>query len=172
MIRRCADADLSAIHTIVNEAAAAYRDVIPAECWHEPYMSRVELNAEIEAGVSFSGWHESGELLGVMGLQHVRDVTLIRHAYVRRAHQGRGIGGALLEALSTETTGTLLVGTWAAAAWAIRFYERHGFRLVSPDEKERLLMEYWQVPARQRETSVVLARSSRPSFDSTSGERS
>lgn len=139
MIRRCTDGDVLAIHAIVNEAADAYRGVIPADCWHEPYMSRAELDAEIAAGVSFSGWHESGELLGIMGLQQVRDVTLIRHAYVRSAHQGRGIGGALLEALSTGTKATLLVGTWAAAEWAVRFYERHGFRLVSPDEKDRLL---------------------------------
>ena len=156
MIRDCTDADLAVIETIVNDAAEAYRGVIPPDCWHEPYMARAELMAEIAGGVAFSGWYEGDELLGVMGLQAVRDVTLIRHAYVRRGYQGRGIGAALLTALRVRATGPLLVGTWAAAHWAIRFYEQHGFRLVPPTEKDRLLQTYWNIPARQRETSVVL----------------
>jgi len=156
MIRRCVDADFPAIEAIVNEAAEAYRGVIPADCWHEPYMTGSALNSEVEAGVSFWGWEQSGTLAGVMGIQHVRDVTLIRHAYVRTAHQGRGIGGALLRFFAEQATSPLLVGTWAAAEWAIRFYERHGFRLVSPAEKDRLLSTYWTIPSRQQETSVVL----------------
>ena len=159
MIRRCTEADLAAIEAIVNEAAEAYRGVIPADCWHEPYMPRHELLAEITAGVQFWGWEDAGALVGVMGLQQVRDATLIRHAYVRTAQQGRGIGGALLSELAGQATGPLLVGTWADASWAIRFYQRHGFRLVPPAEKDRLLNTYWSIPPRQQETSVVLAHS-------------
>ena len=157
MIRRCTDADVPAIHAIINEAAEAYRGVIPADCWHEPYMSREALAAEIAAGVEFAVWDRDGDVLGVMGLQVVRDVTLIRHAYVRRAYQGEGIGGALLDALRAQSNSRLLVGTWADARWAIRFYERHGFRLVPDEEKDRLLDTYWNISARQRDTSVVLA---------------
>lgn len=158
MIRRCTDLDLPSIEAIINEAADAYRGVIPDDRWHDPYMSRASLEAEIAAGVQFSGWEDAGALVGVMGLQHVRDATLIRHAYVRPSHQGRGIGGALLTALADEVTGPLLIGTWAAAVWAIRFYERHGFRLASPAEKDRLLTTYWNIPLRQQQTSVVLTR--------------
>ncbi len=158
MIRACTDADLPTIHAIINDAAEAYRGVIPADCWHEPYMSRTHLLGEITAGVEFSGWQERGELIGVMGVQNVRDVTLIRHAYVRPSHQGRGIGAALLKTLGSQVEGPLLIGTWAAAAWAIRFYERHGFRLVANEERDRLLETYWKISPRQRETSVVLAR--------------
>jgi GNAT superfamily N-acetyltransferase len=156
MIRRCTDDDIPAIEAIINEAAQAYRGVIPADCWHEPYMPREALLAEIAAGIMFSGWEDAGALVGVMGLQPVRDVTLIRHAYVRQAQQGRGIGAALLTALTRQTNGTLLVGTWADARWAIGFYERHGFRLALPAETSRLLQAYWNVPPRQREVSVVL----------------
>jgi GNAT superfamily N-acetyltransferase len=159
MIRRCADADFQAIEAIVNEAAQAYRGAIPADCWHEPYMTAAALAAEIAAGVEFWGWEDDGALSGIMGIQQVRDATLIRHAYVRTARQGQGIGAALLDFLADRATGPLLVGTWAAAAWAIRFYERHGFRLVSPAEKDRLLASYWSIPARQTETSVVLVHS-------------
>jgi GNAT superfamily N-acetyltransferase len=158
MIRRCTDGDLATIESIINEAADVYRGVIPSDRWHEPYMPRDELVAEVAAGVGFWGWDEAGALVGVMGLQRVRDVTLIRHAYVRRSHQSRGVGRELLTALSELATGRVLVGTWAAATWAIRFYERHGFRLVSAEEKDRLLDTYWTIPARQRDTSVVLER--------------
>ena len=157
MIRRCTDDDIPAIDAIINEAARAYHNVIPSDCWHEPYMSRQELLAEIAAGVNFWGWEDAGSLIGVMGIQQVRDATLIRHAYVRSGHQSRGIGGALLAALVNQGNGKLLVGTWAAAEWAIRFYQRHGFRLVTLEEKDRLLSTYWKIPARQQETSVVLA---------------
>src|SRR5579863_8149651 len=156
MIRPCSHTDFPAIEAVINEAAEAYRAAIPADCWHEPYMTASALQAEIDAGVNFWCWDDAGSLLGVMGIQPVRDVYLIRHAYVRTAHQARGIGGSLLSFLVERTTGPLLVGTWAAAVWAIRFYERHGFRLASPQEKDRLLATYWSIPARQRETSVVL----------------
>ncbi len=156
MIQRCKDADFAAIETIINTAAEAYRGVIPEDCWHEPYMTRASLMAEIAAGVNFWGWIDSGTMAGVMGLQKVRDATLIRHAYVSPAWQGRGVGGALLTELAGQASGRLLVGTWAAATWAIRFYERHGFQLVSTEEKDRLLDTYWSIPVRQRETSVVL----------------
>ena len=157
MMRRCSEADISQMHDIINEAAGAYRDVIPADCWHEPYMPLEELLAEIAAGVNFWGYEDSGSLVGVMGLQQVGDATLIRHAYVQPAHQSRGIGGKLLELLIRDVSGQLLVGTWAAAEWAIGFYQRHGFRLVTAEEKDRLLTTYWKISPRQRETSVVLA---------------
>ena len=158
MIRPCTSADLPVIDSIINEAAEKYRGVIPADCWHEPYMSRAELEAEIAAGVRFSGWEEAGVLIGVMGVQRVKDATLIRHAYVRTSHQGRGIGGALLNALTKNVEGKLLIGTWADAAWAIHFYQGHGFQLMPPEEKNRLLGIYWNISDRQRDTSVVLAR--------------
>jgi GNAT superfamily N-acetyltransferase len=158
MIRRCTDGDVSAIHAIINDAAEAYRGVSPADCWHEPYMTRDHLGDELAAGVEFSGTFDGETLVGVMGLQKVLDVTLIRHAYVRPSHQSKGIGGALLRTLATDVAGPLLVGTWADATWAIRFYERHGFRLVSSDDKDRLLATYWTISPRQRDTSVVLTR--------------
>lgn len=156
MIRRCDAADVETILAVVNDAAQAYRGVIPPDRWKEPYMTSGELQREIADGVVFWGYEDGGRLVGVMGLQHVADVTLIRHAYVRTAHQHRGIGAALLAALRAQTARPVLVGTWAAATWAIHFYERHGFRLVPSDEKERLLRKYWSVPERQIETSVVL----------------
>lgn len=162
MIRPCDFADLEAIHTIIDDAAEAYRGAIPAECWQEPYMTRAALESEIEDGVRFWAWDESGHLIGVMGVQPVRDVTLIRHAYVRTAYRSKGIGGALLDFLAERISGSLLVGTWAAAVWAIRFYEKHGFQLVSATEKDRLLATYWSISPRQRETSVVLARGTVP----------
>ena len=156
MIRRCREDELAAIGAIVNAAAVAYRGVIPEDRWHEPYMGPAELEAEIAAGVKFWGYEDGGELIGVMGIQPVKDVTLIRHAYVSPAAQGRGIGGALLAALDARGTGQMLVGTWAAASWAIRFYERHGF--VAVDDPGTLLRRYWSIPERQIETSVVLAK--------------
>ncbi len=157
MIRQCSDSDIPAMEAIINEAARAYQGVIPPDCWHEPYMPRRELLDEIGAGVRFWGWEDLGSLVGVMGIQEVKDATLIRHAYVLSAHQSRGIGGALLEGLVRQSSGQLLVGTWAAAAWAIRFYQRHGFRLVPTVDKDQLLRRYWKISERQRETSVVLA---------------
>ena len=157
MIRRCTAEEFETIYEIVNDAARAYQGVIPEDRWREPYLPREELRHEIGAGVRFWGWEENGLLVGVMGLQQVQDVTLIRHAYVRTARRNRGIGGMILSRLKTQTDRPLLVGTWAAATWATRFYEKHGFHRVTPEEKNRLLRTYWSIPERQIETSVVLA---------------
>ena len=156
-LRLCRRDETDAMFAIVNAAAAAYRSVIPADCWHEPYMPRADLEREIAAGVTFWGCESDGALTGIMGIQPVKDVDLIRHAYVAPAHQGKGIGAALLAHLRTLTTRPILIGTWADAVWAIRFYERQGFVLTSPAQKNRLLKTYWTVSPRQIETSVVLA---------------
>jgi GNAT superfamily N-acetyltransferase len=156
-IRRCRDDERADILTIVNAAAEAYRGVIPADRWREPYMDARELEREIAGGVAFWGYEADGALLGTMGIQPVRDVDLIRHAYVLPAAQQRGVGGALLQQLRRLTARRMLVGTWAAADWAIRFYRRHGFELVSPERKTVLLSTYWTIPDRQIDTSVVLA---------------
>jgi GNAT superfamily N-acetyltransferase len=157
MIRRCNNRDFELIWTIINDGAQAYKGIIPADRWTEPYMSREKLRHEIDDGVVFWGYQESETLAGAMGIQDVQDVTLIRHAYVRTGNQKQGVGGRLLSHLRELTGGPVLIGTWADAAWAIRFYEKHGFRLVSPQEKDRLLKKYWIIPERQIETSVVLA---------------
>ncbi len=157
MIRVCIDDDFEAIFQIINDAAEAYRGIIPVDRWHEPYMPREELRAEVSAGVSFLGYEKDGELAGVMGTQDVQDVTLIRHAYVRTSQRGQGIGGELLGRIMGQATKPVLIGTWADAVWAVRFYENHGFKVVSTQEKETLLGKYWNVPDRQIETSVVLA---------------
>jgi N-acetylglutamate synthase-like GNAT family acetyltransferase len=157
MIRPCDAMDVPVMVEIINDAARAYRGVIPADCWAEPYMPEVELLREIEAGVQFWGFEEEGRLVGVMGIQHVLDVSLIRHAYVCTTVREKGIGGKLLEALRVQTSRPMLMGTWAAASWAVRFYEKHGFRLVTPDEKDMLLKKYWNISDRQVQTSVVLA---------------
>ena len=162
-IRRCREDEREAVLAIVNAAAAAYRGVIPDDRWHEPYMDARELDGEIAAGVVFWGYETGGALIGVMGIQAVGDVDLIRHAYVLPADQGRGVGGALLLHLRGLTSRRILVGTWAAAEWAVRFYRRHGFEQVSPERKTELLRAYWTIPDRQIETSVVLAD---PPFDS------
>ena len=156
-IRPCREDEHPAILAIVNAAAEAYRGVIPADRWREPYMPAHELDAEIAAGVAFWGYEADGELAGIMGIQPVRDVELIRHAYVSPGVQGRGIGSALLELLAARSTRPMLVGTWAAAEWAIRFYRRHGFEPVPAERAAALLREYWSIPERQIETSVVLA---------------
>jgi len=156
-IRPCRDDERPAMLAIINAAAEAYRGVIPDDRWHEPYMGVEELDREIAAGVAFWGYEEDGALLGVMGIQAVGDVDLIRHAYVRPGRQRGGIGGALLRHLCDAASRPMLVGTWAAADWAIRFYERHGFELVSEERKTELLRRYWAIPERQIETSVVLA---------------
>ncbi|MHB8845723.1 MAG: GNAT family N-acetyltransferase [Nitrospirota bacterium] len=157
MIRQCKHIEFEELYAIINDAAQAYRGVIPADRWKEPYMSREHLRQEIDDGVAFWGYVESGDLIGVMGIQDVQDVTLIRHAYVRTAFRGKGVGGILLSELKTMTVRPALVGTWKAAGWAVRFYEKHGFRLVTEQQKEQLLRTYWKVPERQVETSVVLA---------------
>jgi len=156
-IRRCGPDDFLPILGVINDAAAAYRGVIPEDCWHDPYMPETELRGEIAAGVEFWGVEREGALLGVMGMQPVADVTLIRHAYVADACRRRGVGASLLGHLRSRVRTPLLIGTWSAANWAIRFYRKHGFTVVDPRQKERLLRTYWTVSERQIETSVVLA---------------
>jgi len=162
MIRQCDENDFDEIHAIVNDGAQAYKGIIPADRWppnrwSAPYMPREKLRHEIDSGVGFWGYDDAGTLAGVMGIQHVEDVTLIRHAYVRTSHQRRGVGALLLAHLRHLTHDPVLIGTWADAVWAIRFYQRHGFALVPSATKDRLLRQYWSIPARQVETSVVLA---------------
>jgi GNAT superfamily N-acetyltransferase len=157
MIRRCGDRDFEQIWSIINDGAQAYKEIIPSDCWKEPYMSKSELEHEIQDGVAFSAWEEGGSFLGVMGVQEAQDVCLIRHAYVRTSSQNHGIGSRLLSHLKRLTPGPILIGTWADAERAIRFYEKYGFQMVSAEQKELLLRRYWKIPERQIETSVVLA---------------
>lgn len=157
MIRQCQPAELDDICAVINDGAAAYRGVIAADCWNDPYMSGGELRRELDAAVLFSGCYEGGRLLAVMGLQQVGDVALIRHAYTRTANQGTGMGTALLAHLRSQTDRPMLVGTWKAATWAVRFYQSRGFGLVNAPQKDALLRRYWTVPERQIEESVVLA---------------
>jgi len=157
MLRPCDNKDFESIYSIVNDAAKAYKDIIPEDRWKEPYMSGDELKHEIDQGVVFWGYEEDGELVGVMGIQHIQDVTLIRHSYVRTERQNQGVGAKLLSGLRRQTKSPILIGTWADAVWAISFYKKHGFRIVSQDDKDLLLKKYWSIPARQVETSVVLA---------------
>ena len=157
MIRPCDARDFTDIWTIINDGAQAYREVIPEDCWSEPYMTQEHLRHEMDEGVVFWGYEESTKLVGVMGIQHVQDVTLIRHAYVRTAQQKCGIGAQLLAYLRQLTDRPVLIGTWADATWAIRFYEKHGFQKLFPHEKDLLLKKYWSIPERQAKTSVVLA---------------
>jgi GNAT superfamily N-acetyltransferase len=167
-IRRCRDDERDAILDIVNRAAEAYRGVIPPDRWRDPYMPAPELDREIAAGVAFWGGEADGALAGVMGIQPAGDVDLIRHAYVAPGLQRRGVGSALLEQLAGAATRPMLVGTWAAAEWAIRFYRRHGFEQVSPARKTELLKRYWAIPDRQIEASVVLVLA-RPAIDDAAG---
>jgi len=157
MIRRCDDDDFDVIWAIINDGARAYAGAIPADCLKEPYMSKEHLQHEIAERVTFWGYDENGALIGVMGIQQVKDVTLIRHAYVRTNSQAQGIGGRLLSHLRGLAKAPMLIGTWADAIRAIHFYEKHGFQIISPSEKDRLLRKYWTIPERQIETSVVLA---------------
>ena len=157
MITRCNVTDFNTIYEIINDGAAAYKGVIPPDRWHEPYMTEEELKGQIEEGVEFWAFVEDGTIAGVMGIQFKGPVTLIRHAYVRTSKRNRGVGGKLLAHLRSIATTPVLIGTWAAADWAIAFYRKHGFRVVSQEEKEKLLRTYWSIPDRQVETSVVLA---------------
>jgi GNAT superfamily N-acetyltransferase len=159
-IRPCGEADLPALFSIVNDAAQAYKGIIPSDCWHEPYMPLDELKRQIRDGIAFWGYQSGGELVGVMGIQDRGEVTLIRHAYVQTAQRRKGIGEKLLEHLEDMTAKPILIGTWTAAAWAIRFYEKNGYRVLARAETERLLRRYWSIPERQIETSVVLASAS------------
>jgi Sec-independent protein translocase protein TatA/GNAT superfamily N-acetyltransferase len=157
LVRPLREDDAGRAVEIINRAAQVYHGQIPEDCWHDPYMPEEEFKAEIAAGVEFWGYEDQGRLIGVMGRQDLVGVTLIRHAYVDPEHQGQGAGARLLAKLLEDITGPVLVGTWAAAWWAIRFYEKHGFRLITQEEKNRLLNTYWTISPRQVETSVVLA---------------
>ena len=157
MIRKGTEEDFEEILNIINDAAVAYKGVIPPDRWHEPYMTDAELQAQIEDGVRFSCYVDNNEIVGVMGIQDKAEVELIRHAYVRTKQRNKGVGSLLLQELSRDAEKPILIGTWKAAEWATRFYQKHGFRLVEEEEKNRLLKKYWAIPERQVETSVVLA---------------
>ena len=159
MISPCEEKDFTIIYEIINDAANAYRGIIPADQWHDPYMTEEDLKRQINEGVQFWSYTEDGEIIGVMGIQFKKDVTLIRHAYVRTIKRKKGIGSQLLEHLCTISTTPVLIGTWADAKWAIEFYQKHGFRLLPEEEKNNLLRKYWTISTRQIETSVVLASS-------------
>lgn len=167
MLIKCQYKDFEEIYNIINDAAIAYKGIIPADRWNEPYMTEEELNRQIEDGVQFWGYVEGEKLIGVMGIQFKGEVTLIRHAYVSSKYRNKGIGSKLLKYLSSITTTPLLIGTWADATWAIDFYSKHGFRLLSKTETEMLLRKYWNIPDRQIETSVVLANADWKSLDQT-----
>lgn len=156
MIRQCKDEDFDVIYEIINESATAYKGIIPPDRWKEPYMPKEEFLGEIFDGVIFWVYEEDDKIVGVMGIQDVKDVTLIRHSYVLTERRNQGIGGRLLSHLREKTDRPLLIGTWADSVWAVKFYEKYGFRLVTESEKNRLLKKYWKIPERQVETSVVL----------------
>ena len=156
-VRQATVADRPAMFAIINDAAQAYRDAIPADRWHEPYMPMEELEREIGAGIVFWVAEDAGRMVGVMGIQDKGDVALVRHAYVSTKEQRKGVGRQLLRHVRGLAGKPILIGTWAAASWAIDFYRRNGFTQVSPQEKEELLRKYWTIPERQIETSVVLA---------------
>lgn len=161
-IRRSRTHEQGEILAVINAAAERYRGTIPADCWHEPYMSNEQLARDLAAGVNFWVYEDgNGEMAGVMGLQQVKDVTLVRHAYVLPSHQGRGIGGMLLRHLEELSDQAILIGTWADATWAIGFYEAHGYALISPQDTPALLHAYWDIPPRQVATSVVLMKLAR-----------
>jgi GNAT superfamily N-acetyltransferase len=157
MIHKLANADFQTILDIINDASLAYRGKIPSDCWKEPYMSSQELKEEIDCGVEFYGYTQNDRVVAVMGYQSIKDVTLIRHAYTYTSHQKRGIGEKLLSyLLGLAETNRVLVGTWEDALWAIRFYQKHGFKLLSRKETNQVLRKYWNIPKRQVETSVAL----------------
>ena len=157
MILKCEQTDIKEICEIINDAAVAYKGIIPADRWQDPYMPEEELEKQFDDGVQFWCWKEQGEMMGVMGIQNKDDVTLIRHAYVRSVYRNKGIGSKLLAHLASIATTPVLIGTWTAATWAIDFYKKHGFHVLSKPESENLLRKYWSIPERQIETSVVLA---------------
>ena len=158
LIRRSVDADFTAILAIINDAALAYRGVIPADRWHEPYMSAEALEDEVEDGVGFWVAEQDGAVAGVMGIQDKGDVALVRHAYVSSTSQRSGVGSKLLHHVEALVDKPILIGTWAAASWAIDFYRHNGFEVIDGDDKDRLLRTYWSIPARQIETSIVLRK--------------
>jgi N-acetylglutamate synthase-like GNAT family acetyltransferase len=158
MIRKCTNSDNDVVLEIINDGARAYKGVIPGDCWHEPYMSRAQLEKEIAVGVEFYAYEDAGNIAGVMGIQHFPDVTLIRHAYVRCAAQGKGVGSGLLQFLRAKTEKPILIGTWRDTPWSINFYKKHGFRVLSDKETDTLLSSgYWNITEAHRKSSVVLA---------------
>lgn len=157
MIRNYTDTDFEIVYKIINDSSQAYKGIIPTDRWHEPYMTKEELRSEINDGIKFYCYLDNDEIIGVMGIQNKEEVDLIRHAYIKTSGRRKGIGGQLLDYLQNMSSLPLLIGTWADASWAIHFYEKHGFHVVSKKEKERLLRKYWNIPERQVETSVVLA---------------
>jgi len=157
MIRPATKNDFDTIYEIINDAAIAYKGNIPSDRWHDPYMLKTELIEQINDGVVFYCYCENDQIIGVMGIQDKKDVNLIRHAYVRTNQRKKGVGGTLLEHLISNSGKPILIGTWKAAIWAVNFYIKHGFSLVSEEEKTTLLKKYWNIPERQIETSVVLA---------------
>ncbi|HOO71660.1 MAG TPA: GNAT family N-acetyltransferase [Spirochaetota bacterium] len=157
MIRQCGQFDFDSIYEVINDSALAYRGVIPEDRWHDPYMPEEELKKQIDEGVTFWCYEQKKRIIGVMGIQDRGDVTLIRHAYVRTESRSAGIGSALLKHLLALSSKPVLIGTWAAASWAVSFYRKHGFTMVSEAEKDFLLKKYWTIPERQVETSMVLA---------------
>ncbi len=157
MITKCNEKDFNTILEIINDSSTAYKGIIPEDRWKEPYMPKEELEIQINEGVEFWKYEENNEVLGVMGIQFKQDVTLIRHAYIRTIARQKGIGGKLLKHLTSITQTPVLIGTWADASWAIRFYKKNGFRQVDENEKNKLLKTYWSIPERQVETSIVLA---------------
>lgn len=157
MIRKLLSSDFNSILRIINDASQAYKDIIPYDRWREPYMATEELKEEIKSGIRFYGWFQDSFIIGVMGAQTIQDTTLIRHSYVLTSYQRRGFGMKLLQYLISLTeTPKILVGTWKDAFWAIHFYKKYGFKLVSNKKKDKLLRKYWNIPERQIETSVVL----------------
>jgi N-acetylglutamate synthase-like GNAT family acetyltransferase len=163
MIRKTRDEDFDQIFNIINDAAIAYKGVIPEDRWHEPYMTKEELKQQIQDGVDFLCYLEDNDtqILGVMGIQDKNEVNLIRHAYVRTVKRKKGIGTLLLQELKNHSKKPILIGTWKAASWAINFYKKNGFTLVSEEQKNILLKKYWNIPERQVETSVVLVDNDR-----------
>ena len=171
MIRRCTDSDFAEMYAIINDAAQAYKGIIPDDRWHEPYMPMEKLIGEVRDGVDFWGLEEDGELVGVMGIQDRGGVALLRHAYVRTARRKHGIGTRLLRHLEGLTDKSILIGTWAAATWAIQFYEKNGYTALSRDETERLLRLYWSIPERQIMTSIVLAKAASAQYLASENEQ-
>ena len=159
MISEYKKTDTSKILNIINDASLKYKGVIPDDCWHQPYMSELELIGDFSDGVRMYGYHHNNTLIGVIGIQKVKDVTLIRHAYTLTSFQGKGTGSALLEYLLKKNQNSrLLVGTWQNAAWAIRFYEKFGFILHAKEQSTLLLKKYWKIPSKQIKNSIVLER--------------